>query len=134
MRESWAAWHRGGAGAEWRNAVFTAVKGNWGIGMMAMPYMLDQAGFGTGLLLFGVANFLAWAGIMRMIQCREIIRRDRAHRLQDEDIESAGGVGKKSGHLDCPNYSDIVREILGDTGASVSMVSILIAMYGSNIA
>ena len=41
---------------------------------------------------------------------------------------------RSDSHLDCPNYSDIVREILGDTGASVSMVSILIAMYGSNIA
>jgi hypothetical protein len=168
--------------SEWRHAVFTAIKCNWGVGMMAMPFMLDQAGFASGIALFILAMLLAWLGIKRMLHCREIVRlsikKARTLALEEEGIlenaeaglgqdasSSIGGcsmgVSERKRHgkqqqsnsfdrYNTPednrtstlehgtpamtNYSDIVRMVIGNTGADISMISIIIAMYGSNIA
>eukprot|EP00854_Cymbomonas_tetramitiformis_P021948 gene21948-26434_t len=115
-----------GPSLSWGRAVFTTIKCNWGVGMMAMPYFLDQSGLWAGSALFVLAMFLAYASIIRLSDCRRIIQA----RLQcaEEPLLSARETPE------IVNYSDIISHGLGVWGGRVSVISILIAMYGSNIA
>jgi amino acid permease len=122
---------------DWLKAVFTTVKCNWGIGMMAMPYLLLQSGFGAGIILFILAMWLSWLAIVRLSDCRKILRErglDTLSLLTEKSDGARQQLLDDGEAVSLVNYSDIVRAVLGDFYGDASIVSILIAMYGSNIA
>lgn len=42
--------------------------------MTAMSYLLLQSGFGAGIILFILAMWLSWLAIVRLSDCRKILR------------------------------------------------------------
>jgi amino acid permease len=121
---------------DWLKAVITTVKCNWGIGMMAMPYLLLKSGFGAGIILFVLAMWLSWLAIVRLSDCRKMLRErglDTLSLLTEKDDGAKQQLLDDGDQSSLENYSDIVRACLGDFFGDASIASILIAMYGSNI-
>ena len=64
-------------GLSWLMAVSTILKTQWGIGMMAMPFMIQQAGLLAGVLQFVLAMALTVDVILRLLAVRtELIARE----------------------------------------------------------
>jgi amino acid permease len=130
---------------DFMRVVFTTVKCNWGIGMMAMPYLLLQSGFGAGIILFIVAMWLSWLAVVRLSDCRITLRqrnKDREPNAKDrllgdgsldQILDADSDIPADEDSFDLLNYSDIVRAVMGNFFGDASILSILIAMYGSNI-
>ena len=53
-------------------AACSLVKVNWGIGMLAMPYFLQEAGLVAGLLFFFASMGLTYLSIERLLLCEAI--------------------------------------------------------------
>ena len=72
----------------WTLAVTSIIKCQWGIGMMAIPFMLQQGGLYFGMAQFIAAMFLTADGILRLIAVKSAIL-ERAEPLQQLQHDSS---------------------------------------------
>lgn len=71
-------------------AAFTIVKCNWGIGMMAMPYMLHQAGPIAGVLMFVASMMLTQFATVNVIDLKyALLSKDSENKASGNDTSDA---------------------------------------------
>ena len=106
-------------------AGLTLLKCNWGIGMMAMPYMLKCGGLSTGFSLFIISMAITQFSIVRLIECKVKV---------EMGGERDALVGAED--LDGPplDFTGLMTIILGPKAEIASLVSIALSMWGSCIA
>ena len=119
-------------------AAFTLVKCNWGIGMMAMPYMLDQAGTISGVVAFVLSMAVTQLSIARLLDVDAVLSRQTAGPLSlacneqlSRPLTSTAKSGMSHSGLD---YSGIMRCSIGSTGEWLALLSICVSAWGSCIA
>lgn len=131
----------------WAMTVSTILKAQWGIGMMAMPFMIQQAGLLAGVLQFVLAMLLTVDVILRLLAVqRELVIRRNAHgssssRFADLLLPSSGEVevsvlndASSSPLPPALDYNGVVRHALGPRFELLSLAAICTSCYGSNIA
>ena len=128
-----------GGGAEGQSALaaaFTLIKCNWGIGMMAMPYMLDQAGTVTGVIIFVVSMALTQFSISRLLDAGfglvQMRRLGRENRWSGKPVTVDTVSSNPEGHLS--DYTAIIMGSLGPLGEWAALASIVLSCWGSCIA
>jgi amino acid permease len=128
-------------GLSWLMAVTTILKTQWGIGMMAMPFMIQQAGLLAGVLQFMLAMVLTVDVIFRLLAVRRelIARQSRGGTTSGERlIEDAASPSSATEPPPPPSlsldYNGTVRGALGPRLECLSLFAIFVSCYGSNIA
>ena len=108
------------------SGAMTLLKCNWGIGMMTMPYMVQQGGLAGGIVLFSLSMALTQFSIQRLIQCKEKV---------ENGGERHALVGFEQ-DLDTPphDYTSLMATVLGTRAEYTAIASIAISMFGSCIA
>eukprot|EP01060_Flectonema_neradi_P038737 TRINITY_DN8232_c0_g2_i1.p1 TRINITY_DN8232_c0_g2~~TRINITY_DN8232_c0_g2_i1.p1 ORF type:complete len:445 (+),score=50.72 TRINITY_DN8232_c0_g2_i1:47-1381(+) len=106
-------------------AGLTLLKCNWGIGMMAMPYMLKCGGLATGFSLFIASMAITQFSIVRLIQSKQKVEMggERDALIGAEDLDGPP--------LD---FTGLMTIVLGPKAEVASLVSIALSMWGSCIA
>eukprot|EP01047_Picozoa_sp_COSAG01_P042220 COSAG01_NODE_3673_length_5808_cov_15.591872_6_plen_319_part_00 len=133
------------------SAAFTLIKCNWGIGMMGMPYMLDQAGTIAGVIMFVASMALTQLSIDRLLEVdAELLRQ---HRLRKRSV-AAAAIGSAAKRTSAPaaagltqplwatddsdsadlDYAGIMQRSLGGIGEWLAIASIVVSAWGSCIA
>jgi amino acid permease len=133
------------------SAAFTLIKCNWGIGMMGMPYMLDQAGTIAGVIMFVASMALTQLSIVRLLEVdAELLRQ---HRLRKRSV-AAAAIGSAAKRTSAPaaagltqplwatddsdstdlDYAGIMQRSLGGIGEWLAIASIVVSAWGSCIA
>ena len=145
----------------WVLAAASIVKCQWGIGMMAMPFMLQQAGLLTGVVQFSISMLITCDAVFRLIAVKAWVlqgrqkggggggsvndallgepaaghlaesRSKRMLTTREVDQAIAGGI---AGGILTLDYNGIIKAVLGPAWEFVSLVAIVVSCYGSNIA
>jgi amino acid permease len=117
-------------------AVVYIVKCQWGIGMMAMPFMIMKAGVAAGVVQFVLSMVLTTDSIFRLRACRiELCRRQRLAAKTAAAVASTDEPLLPEQPSDTLlDYSGVVRHSLGLRAERVSLCAILASNFGSNIA
>ena len=84
---------RKGTGTTRLQAAFALVKSNWGIGLLSIPYMLDQAGTGMGIILFVVSICLTQFSVRNLIKTKMALEDTDNERLSQAGTGASGGGG-----------------------------------------
>lgn len=93
-------------------AFFILTKVNWGIGMVAMPYYMHCAGLWCGLAFFPITMLLSADAALVLAHCRK----------------------HAPGCQSATTYADLIGACLGNTGRVLSILSMVLANWGSTIA
>eukprot|EP00039_Didymoeca_costata_P025643 m.14035 g.14035 ORF g.14035 m.14035 type:complete len:464 (+) comp4972_c0_seq1:256-1647(+) len=112
-------------------AAFNIIKCNWGVGMMAMPYMLDKSGTITGVIMFVISMALTQFSIVNILMTKERIEKVEAIQATKKSINDSNKLEKEDGTLD---YSGLMAKSLGAWGDYAALFCIVLSSYGSNIA
>ena len=107
----------------WTLAVTSIIKCQWGIGMMAIPFMLQQGGLYFGMAQFIAAMFLTADGILRLIAVKSAIL-ERAEPLQQLQHDSSTTPCARSVPFVTEDWLDMTgADALEQTTASMRRVS-----------
>eukprot|EP00038_Savillea_parva_P007733 m.172210 g.172210 ORF g.172210 m.172210 type:complete len:476 (-) comp13487_c0_seq1:155-1582(-) len=132
-------------------AVITLIKCNWGIGMMAMPYMLYCSGPISGVFMFIASMLLSQFSIVNLCRVKALLEvdndiGDREPLLNeyedDEDLDPSSsainngkekhrGEGLSKTDLD---FTSIMKRSFGAAGEWAAIFSIFVSTYGSCVA
>jgi len=140
------------------SAFFTIIKCNWGIGMMSMPYMLDQAGTISGVIMFVVSMLLTQVAIINLLAVKAKLStipaailskpsfdpkvlipqkkesKDAQALLQGGSINHHDSDAKVNCNRPDLDYSTIMAKTLGGVGDWSALFSIVASTYGSCVA
>lgn len=147
----------GGQKLSWLMAVISMVKCQWGIGMMAIPFMLQQAGLVVGCIQFALSMCLTVDVVHRLLDVRDVLQRRRHEsgsepmvlnhatgeallEATDEHAAACASCAQASGAAAAAiqrvedDYAGVIRQTLGPRAELLAIVSIMLSMFGSLVA
>ena len=129
---------RPSGGVSWLMAACLIIKTQWGIGMMAMPFMIVQGGLLAGIIQFIISMVLTCDSIFRLIAVRGEHRARRAVAASPSS-SMADSLINDNELLKLPednalDYNGIVRAALGPQMEVLSHVAIALSNSGSCVA
>eukprot|EP01063_Lacrimia_lanifica_P016733 TRINITY_DN23283_c0_g1_i1.p1 TRINITY_DN23283_c0_g1~~TRINITY_DN23283_c0_g1_i1.p1 ORF type:complete len:497 (+),score=169.76 TRINITY_DN23283_c0_g1_i1:61-1491(+) len=115
-------------------AFFTLLRGNWGIGMMAIPYMLQQGAVCGGVILFCLSMALTQFSILRLIEVKRTVQKEAAagHPTVGEKPDPALCGRDVDGNAF--DYANVMKWAVGRPVEYISIASIVLSMWGSCVA
>jgi hypothetical protein len=123
-------------------AVISMIKCQWGIGMMAIPFMLQQAGLVMGIVQFVLSMLITIDVIFRLLAVRDALQQQRRQRASEINatatneqqlLETTCAMHDSDARVE-DDYAGVIRQALGPRSELLALVSIVVSMFGSLVA